>query len=60
MAQIASFYPGAMSEARLVELAPIVERVGTQEYSFTRDSFATRFEKAYGAEAASELRGALG
>lgn len=28
MAQIASFYPGAMSEARMVELAPIVERVG--------------------------------
>jgi adenosine kinase len=40
--------------------AYVVERVGTQEYSFTRDSFATRFEKAYGAEAASELRGALG
>jgi adenosine kinase len=39
--------------------AYVVERVGTQEYSFTRDSFATRFEKAYGAEAASELRGAL-
>ena len=29
MAQFASFYPGAMSEARLIELAPIVERVGT-------------------------------
>ena len=28
MAQFASFYPGAMSEARLIELAPIVERVG--------------------------------
>ena len=27
-AQIASFYPGAMSEARLIELAPIVARVG--------------------------------
>ena len=26
MAQFASFYPGAMSEARLIELAPIVER----------------------------------
>jgi adenosine kinase len=26
--QIASFYPGAMSEARLIELAPIAERVG--------------------------------
>ncbi|HET8559689.1 MAG TPA: carbohydrate kinase family protein [Marmoricola sp.] len=32
MAQIASFYPGAMSEARLVELAPIVERVGFPEH----------------------------
>lgn len=26
--QIASFYPGAMSEARLIELAPVAERVG--------------------------------
>jgi adenosine kinase len=32
MAQFASFYPGAMSEARLIELAPIVERVGEPEY----------------------------
>ncbi|GAA5151516.1 carbohydrate kinase family protein [Nocardioides marinquilinus] len=31
-AQIASFYPGAMSEARLVELAPIVARVGEPDY----------------------------
>jgi len=31
-AQFASFYPGAMSEARLVELAPIVEKVGTPSY----------------------------
>ncbi len=31
-AQIASFYPGAMSEARLVELQPIVERVGEPDY----------------------------
>ncbi|HEY0950029.1 carbohydrate kinase family protein [Nocardioides sp.] len=31
-AQIASFYPGAMSEARLIELAPIVSRVGHPEY----------------------------
>src|SRR5215218_3427804 len=28
MAQFASFYPGAMSEARLIELGPIVRRVG--------------------------------
>ena len=32
MAQFASFYPGAMSEARLIELAPIVGRVGTPDY----------------------------
>jgi adenosine kinase len=31
-AQIASFYPGAMSEARLVELAPIVAKVGAPSY----------------------------
>jgi adenosine kinase len=32
MAQFASFYPGAMSEARLIELAPITARVGEPEY----------------------------
>ncbi|MBB6626446.1 carbohydrate kinase family protein [Nocardioides sp. KIGAM211] len=32
MAQFASFYPGAMSEARLIELAPIVARVGAPEF----------------------------
>jgi adenosine kinase len=32
MAQIASFYAGAMSEAREIELAPIVARVGGAEY----------------------------
>ena len=32
MAQFASFYPGAMSEARDIELAPIVERVGGVDY----------------------------
>jgi len=32
MAQIASFYAGAMSEARDIELRPIVERVGDVEY----------------------------
>lgn len=31
-AQFASFYPGAMSEARLVELAPIVAKVGAPSY----------------------------
>jgi len=31
-AQIASFYPGAMSEARLIELGPIVARVGVPDY----------------------------
>ena len=32
MAQIASFYAGAMSEARDIELKPIVDRVGEPEY----------------------------
>ncbi|GAA0972082.1 carbohydrate kinase family protein [Nocardioides aquaticus] len=32
MAQFASFYPGAMAEARLIELAPIVARVGAPAY----------------------------
>jgi len=31
-AQIASFYPGAMSEARLIELGPIVARAGAPEF----------------------------
>lgn len=31
-AQFASFYPGAMSEARLVELEPIVAKVGVPSY----------------------------
>ncbi len=31
-AQIASFYPGAMSEARLIELEPIVKQVGDPLY----------------------------
>ncbi len=32
MAQFASFYPGAMQEARLMELAPIVRQVGEPSY----------------------------
>ncbi|WP_460806795.1 carbohydrate kinase family protein [Nocardioides salsibiostraticola] len=32
MAQFASFYPGAMSEARLIELAPVAARVGAPSY----------------------------
>jgi adenosine kinase len=32
MAQFASFYAGAMSEARLIELRPIVERLGHPDY----------------------------
>ena len=32
MAQFASFYPGAMSEARLIELKPIVDRVGSPTF----------------------------
>jgi adenosine kinase len=32
MAQFASFYPGAMSESRLIELQPIVDRVGAPDF----------------------------
>jgi adenosine kinase len=32
MAQFASFYPGAMSEARLIELGPIVAQAGPPDY----------------------------
>ena len=32
MAQFASFYAGAMAESRLIELAPIVARVGTPDF----------------------------
>ena len=32
MAQFASFYPGAMSESRLIELHPIVSRVGAPDF----------------------------
>jgi adenosine kinase len=32
MAQFASFYPGAMSEARQIELRPIVDQVGPPDY----------------------------
>ena len=32
MAQFASFYPGAMSEARLIELLPIVQQVGEPDF----------------------------
>src|SRR5512133_834282 len=32
MAQFASFYPGAMSEAQLIELHPIVQAAGEPDY----------------------------
>jgi adenosine kinase len=32
MAQFASFYPGAMSEARDIELKPVADRVGSVDY----------------------------
>ena len=32
MAQFASFYPGAMAEAKLIEIEPIVDRVGDPSY----------------------------
>ena len=34
----------------------VVETVGTQEYAFSVDGFLKRFEQAYGAEAADEVR----
>jgi adenosine kinase len=36
--------------------AYVVERIGTQEYSFTREEFANRLANAYGDEAADEVR----
>ena len=41
MAQFASFYPGAMSEAREIELAPIVERVGDPTYVWSAPTTPT-------------------
>ena len=37
----------------------VVETVGTQEYAFSADGFLKRFEQAYGAEAADEVRAHL-
>ncbi|WP_371496651.1 carbohydrate kinase family protein [Kitasatospora sp. NBC_00374] len=38
----------------------VIETVGTQEYQLRRSSFVSRFEAAYGAEAAAEVRAKLG
>ncbi|WP_103528790.1 carbohydrate kinase family protein [Streptomyces sp. SM12] len=38
----------------------VIETVGTQEYTLLRGTFLERFTKAYGPEAADELRGHLG
>ncbi|MEU9126737.1 carbohydrate kinase family protein [Kitasatospora sp. NPDC048540] len=38
----------------------VIETVGTQEYQLRRGSFLKRFEAAYGAEAAAEIRAKLG
>ncbi|MCE7081526.1 carbohydrate kinase family protein [Streptomyces sp. ST2-7A] len=35
----------------------VIETVGTQEYELRRESFIERFAKAYGADAADEVRG---
>ncbi|ONK14961.1 carbohydrate kinase family protein [Streptomyces sp. MP131-18] len=37
----------------------VIETVGTQEYTLTRGSFLDRFAKAYGTDAAEEVRGHL-
>jgi adenosine kinase len=37
-----------------------VERVGTQEYSFTHAEFVARLEEAYGASAAADVGAHLG
>ncbi|MDT0444091.1 carbohydrate kinase family protein [Streptomyces johnsoniae] len=37
----------------------VIETVGTQEYTLTRGSFIDRFAKAYGTDAAEEVRGHL-
>ncbi len=37
----------------------VIETVGTQEYTLTRGSFIDRFAKAYGSDAAEEVRGHL-
>ena len=34
----------------------VVETVGTQEYGFSSDGFLKRFEQAYGAAAAEDVR----
>ncbi len=38
----------------------VVETIGTQEYEFRADEFATRFGAAYGEDAADEIREPLG
>lgn len=38
----------------------VIETTGTQEYRFTSEEFLSRFEKAYGALAASEIAAHLG
>ncbi|MFS3129682.1 carbohydrate kinase family protein [Nocardioides sp. Bht2] len=37
----------------------VVEQVGTQEYSLSREAFLTRLEKTYGAEARADIEGHL-
>ena len=38
----------------------VIETVGTQEYDLRSDAFLNRFETAYGADAASEVKAHLG
>ncbi len=49
----------AAAQVGCVLAAYVVERVGNQEYSFTRDAFVARLRDAYGVEAAEEVSGWL-
>jgi adenosine kinase len=49
----------AAAQVGCVLAAYVVETVGTQEYSFTRDGFLARLEDSYGAAAADAVAGHL-
>jgi adenosine kinase len=38
----------------------VIETVGTQEYDLRADAFVSRFEAAYGADAATEVKAHFG
>ena len=54
-------FPGALDMSGAAQLGSMlatycIETTGTQEYSFTKDEFLTRFETAYGKAATDEVR----